>query len=402
MKKKLILITILVLVLITSMVLSGAIDTIAETEEISLEYVTAVEAVGFYGSHDVAVKDNIAYSCGYANNALHTIDVTNPESPVLLDTFTDSAGRLDGIHDIIIDGNIIYVTCINADSVVAIDITTPTQPSIIGEIVDSVKLDGVHALTRRGDYIYTGAMFSNYFNVIDISTPSNPMLVGSISDARLDGSRGVALQGDFAYVVCRNTSKMVVIDISTPSLPEIVNDIQVTTVGWAKLQNIDIKGDYAYVTCYSDWKVFVVDISDPYALSLVAELDIPYPNYISFSGDFGFVTTADFPGTVTVIDVSNPANPQIVTSLSHSDLDFACGVAALGDYLLCSARNTQSKILTVLHLSIPSPEPDLFIGDLYLGICPEQDKQDFLEALQSAGYTVIKEDRQPNGYEIYK
>lgn len=66
------------------------------------------------GSEGICKKGTRVYVCGSANDAITTLDVSDPSNLSILDSFTDST-NLDGVVDIVTDGTYIYAACFNGD-----------------------------------------------------------------------------------------------------------------------------------------------------------------------------------------------------------------------------------------------------------------------------------------------
>jgi hypothetical protein len=314
-----------------------------------LAYVGAVADSGYHGSHDVKINDGIAYACCYQDDTLHVIDVKNPENPSIIARLTDR--RLYGIHDIVISGNYAYVTCCLNNSIVAIDISTPTNPSIVGELVNNIRLAGVHALCKRGNYIYAGrhAGAPGWFSVIDASDPADLKIVGSVSDNKLTGARGCCAGDNYVYVAGRTNGYLCVIDINTPTLPTIVGSLQLSSSSVPT--NIRLRGNYAFITAFGNRALRVVNISNPSAPSLQATVQLgERPGYIELQGDYAFVGLS-YIDTLLVVDISDSTSPSVIASFHHRDLDYISGISVWGKYLLCSARNLNNKVLTILEKS---------------------------------------------------
>lgn len=306
-------------------------------------------------SHDVAIKDGIAYGTGYADDTFVVVDIKDPKNPVLLAEVVDAV-HFDGIHDIVIDGDYAYVTNIHRDSVCSIDISDPTAPVFVSEAMDTDALRETHALMKEGDYIYAGGIaVDGVFTVIDASDPTNLAIIGTATDPMTWNIRGIEKVGDNCF--CANTSgKLLVVDVSDPENPVQVASLQVTpNTGGVMLVNIRIRGDFAYITS-DDHGIFVIDISDPLIPVEVGFVGLKHCNYLEIQDETLYVSVLGFggmPDAVVVVDISDPTNPKVLSTYiaPSGEMDFPSGMRIFGKYLLVTSRDTVDCPFRILRIS---------------------------------------------------
>jgi len=111
--------------------------------------------------------------------------------------------------------------------------------------------------------------------------------------------------------------------------------------------DVALDGDYAYMTAYGADRVVIIDISNPAAPSVVGSVthaDLDGARGIALSGDYAYVTgyNAD---TLVVVDISNPTAPSVVGSVTHADLNGARGIALSGDYAYVGAYDADKVVV---------------------------------------------------------
>jgi len=112
-----------------------------------------------------------------------------------------------------------------------------------------------------------------------------------------------------------------VVDISNPLSPKEIGSFHTNDDPW----DVTVVGDKAYVMGY-EMGIQVIDISNPISLRRIASFDTPgFPRGITVVGDRAYVADEK---SLEVIDVSNPANPQTIGSIC---IGWALRVAVLGD-----------------------------------------------------------------------
>ncbi|MGQ0720069.1 MAG: FlgD immunoglobulin-like domain containing protein [Candidatus Eiseniibacteriota bacterium] len=185
------------------------------------------------------------------------------------------------------------------------DISDPSSPEPLPILpVDGYCIDvsGPHAYVFGGSFAGT-----QFFTHIDISNPSDPQVQGAVS---LAGQYGydVAVSGNYAYLA--TGLNLTVVDISTPSMPQVV------WTGSGAAGAVAVSGGYAYGVNSSTFTV--LSLGNPSSPVIVGSAGIPpFPGYggfgVAVSGTWACVALG---GTsLHVMDISNPAAPQLVTSV---------------------------------------------------------------------------------------
>lgn len=114
-----------------------------------------------------------------------------------------------------------------------------------------------------------------------------------------DGSRRVEISGNTAYV--STNSGVTVLDISNPAAPSIVS-----TMG--NIFDIRVVGNKAYFTQGGVFKA--MDMSDPKYPKLIGSLSGVSGSLISVTGNKAYLKTGEH--LLQIIDVSNPSLPSII------------------------------------------------------------------------------------------
>lgn len=180
----------------------------------------------------------------------------------------------------------------------------------------------------------------------------------------------VALKSDYAFVTGRFSGSLVVFDIS--DLSDISHVATVTGPQLAGAHGLSIEGDYAYVTCEQtafdqtcgkSCRVTVVDITTPTSPAIVSSLqDTEHLKLVKRHDyhDGKLYCAVAGANALTVVDVSDPTAPAILGSVADSQSlrrandafyhDGRAYVAALkGGYVIADVSTpTDPEILGVL------------------------------------------------------
>src|SRR5439155_26330571 len=119
-----------------------------------------------------------------------------------------------------------------------------------------------------------------------------------------------------------------VLDISNPSRPHLVARHETATFA----QDVIVVGNHAFVALGS--MVRPLDISNPISPAILKDFSATAANSLALGGNYLYV--ADATEGLTVLDVSDPANPQRVANLPLDST--ATRVAVAGAYALVAAE----------------------------------------------------------------
>ena len=192
--------------------------------------------------------------------------------------------------------------------------------SISAEARDVFVVDGYAYLVS--DY----ALFDRpEFFIFDTTDPSGELtIVGSLN---LDTTvNAVYVAGDFAYLATnRENEELVVINVSNPASPVKVGDYDADPGGWLLSDGMDVwvEDNKVYLSTRinissgidPEFYVLEVNTSDPYnvTFSTLGYFDIDHSiNGIFIEGNYAYLATADQNREFQIVDISNPASPQVV------------------------------------------------------------------------------------------
>jgi hypothetical protein len=317
---------------------------------------------------------------------------TNDPSPLTC----ASSCNLSGTTSVAVSGSDAYTTAYYAGKLTAINIANPANPQIVGETAFSSNLVGGSTVNIAGGYAYVasknlnGSMSSdddgasgNSLTVVDISDPANPTVVGSVRDTtELFGAYGVAVAGRYAYVAAQgtlagqpsapdtSTGSFAIYDISGHGHPAPMGHLENSALTGSAAGALDhacsvyVSGNDAYVTAaYSD-DLTIINISDPSNPQIVsvlndAKTDIHFDVDVAVQGNDAYVVDQIGPnGRLTVVDVSNPSSPKIVGTVSAATLDGAYRIRLHGNFAYVSS----SSAATVTVVDIANPANPQIVG----------------------------------------
>ena len=262
--------------------------------------------------------------------------------------------QISGFDDVNIQDGYAYMAMhSNVNDLFIFDLSEPDYPRFAGSHRDSLfdYLD----VSVSGDYAYSGKYrpFEGdneiyELQVLDVSNPENPTPLGScILDTCNASNLDVFVSGNYVYVKYNthqpDEGTLKIVDISNPENPEVV---------WASIEDreiydIFISEEIAYVT-YIDVEnrgdhLLILDVSDAANPESLTVLDLEGSAFnVIVDGDLAFVC---YLGSVSIIDISEPQNPEII-GVAETE-DNICGwysLCAVDDILFLAGGASGSLI----------------------------------------------------------
>lgn len=299
---------------------------------------------------DFDISGNYAYVDTAAGIAV--IDISDPTSPTLDNTIVTSS------NDISITGTTLYT---GASPLTRVNISDPTSPSVIsssgGIYTQTTYLNRAESAATSGNHVFAASPYNSgtdYFIAVDYSDPSSPVLADMLSfGVSLDEAYDIDIAGNYAFIAAG--SRLVSIDISDPTNMSQADILS----GFTLLYDIDIQGSFAYGVDLDADQFIVFDISDPTNLAIANSgsavitdaTNLNRARGIAVSGNYAYIYADSF---FTVIDISDPSNPVLETSVSDStNFNYGGDIAISGNHAFLAARVT-SGFVTSVDISNPS------------------------------------------------
>ncbi len=162
-------------------------------------------------------------------------------------------------------------------------------------------------LGAAGDYTFVAVNESLY--VYNFTAPDNPYPETTL--AVPGRARAMDVEGDFLFVGEHYNYALRVVDIS--GLP-VARETAVVSLPFP-VAGLDVEGGYAYIVGWDlGGDLIILDVQDVSNIQQVGGMTDPGSSWglgVDASGNRCLVTTA---GALTLLDVSNPASPQVVWS----------------------------------------------------------------------------------------
>lgn len=252
--------------------------------------------------------------------------------------FEDFGDANQPANDVSVVGNLVF----SADSfgLTIYDISSPDHPQELGE---SLLFGTGKRVSVSGN---KACVVTNYGNleIFDVSDPTNPIHLEEIRP-QYRPFKEVVAWNNFVYVT--EKSDIDVYDVSGPSQP-----ISHLSLHLDMITDIAFNGEFFFVACSEG--LVIIDFSDPSHPVRRGVLDT-WGEVVGVEGNIAVVGTEGTlgpPGTVEIVDVSNPDLPRSVGSYSTPGIPTSIRIT---NQHACIAEGNTLELLDLSNPSEPLP-----------------------------------------------
>lgn len=308
----------------TGILLAMVMQPPASPRNVQLDIIGEFETEGF--TFDVEVRDDIAYLSVARDpgpSELLILDVSDPSNPVEIGSY-EEIGYPDQLA--VVD-KIVFITDRQGPMCI-INTTNPSNPVKIGEYAGSGE---TYDIEIAGEIAYL-ADWNQGLNILNISELTNPERIGNyhISGA----ANQLDIVGDLLYLSDHRSSRtgLVVLNITNPTNPFLVGSYLPDDELW----NAHVFGNHIYCGNHEieGGELIILDTSDPTSISEVGQFEFGSSvNSVIISNDIAYV--AGGLHGLDLLDVTDPTNPILITTLNGVDAGRALVVTEDYVYLAC-------------------------------------------------------------------
>jgi len=265
------------------------------------------------GINDIWVRGNYAYLA--MNNGLRIVDVSDPALPTLINSYiTDSVRSLE------IKDSQVYLGTYSGKMQI-LDITDPLNLVYQGEYVLPYQLLDM-ALVSHYAYIAVNHNLYGGVYIIDVTNPTTPTLQG-IYTANIGR---MTVVNDLLFLASVITPAMSILDVSTPITPVEIGSFEMSSVYWyTTMDDIAVQDGIAYLSIerlstdgysFPQLVITAVDVNDPTSpQELFSESWTEYFTHAPLTVSGNYVYLADGASRLLVVDATLPATPTVSTHL---------------------------------------------------------------------------------------
>jgi hypothetical protein len=252
---------------------------------------------------------------------LWVLDVSDPTQPIVRSSYT----RFDVTRVAVpAGGNLGYVV---GDKFQVLDLTNPISPTLRGSYAEANTSEWVRYQWNKPLYVagtrvyatstYRTAADQDELRIFDVANPDAPVLRSSTP---VSGTiSAIVVENNLAYVLSyyisyHHPTKPIVLystdfsifDISNPANPIVRSSIIIGACGVCG--SIDLVGTLAYVAV--DGTLAIIDVADPTNPQVRTQYDTPgSAQDLQVIGNLAYV--ADLGAGLTILDIQNPLSPTV-------------------------------------------------------------------------------------------
>ena len=295
-----------------------------------------LDASGNYPGGVAASGDHVVLGeYSYPDSRLWVIDVADPDTPRI-----EGVVLVEGsVDDLATAGSLVYVAA-RRGGLAVVDVADPAAPRVLGQAVTVVP--EAKEVAVAGSYAYVGELHdsgvANGLWVFDVASPSSPRVVGSLRFQ--DEVEGVAVSDGIVYQVGQ-LSGLIAIDVGAPAAPRLVGGVPLHPYA----RNVAVAGSFAYAV---DWHGFqIIDVSTPASPPVVSSVSATFATDLALDGPFACMTL-QYDGLMAIY-IGDPTVPQIVGTAAMPDWAMGVDAAGLRAYVAADDAGLQVVDLTAPH-----------------------------------------------------
>jgi hypothetical protein len=238
------------------------------------------------------------------SGGLEVLDVSNPASPVNVDTYIQGAS----IYRIIVKDDLAYLSC-GPDGLQIVNISDPHNVAYVSHLnwTYTQNPESTAQMEIVGNYLYVCDVDDD-FKVINVTDPFNPIMIGSCFFS--SSALGVAVKDNFAYIGAWN-NRLVTVNITDPTDPQVTAD-NYSPISYSI--GVQVKYGLVYV---ADWEngIHIYDLTNPDVPTFVKTISMEKLRDIYIFWQYAFVSDSDF--GLRVFNLHDPLNPVLENTYSN-------------------------------------------------------------------------------------
>lgn len=224
-----------------------------------------------------------------------------------------------------------YAYCAMGYGLMVLDISDYAQPAVVANVYGT--FEEIREIVLEGNYAYSFS--SDHLYIFNITDPANPGYVGAYEfDPGSTTSVVLAVTTATGYLYAANYNGMLqVYSLSNPEAPSLIDSKDLGEI----VNRVEVSDTVLYVA--TEYGLYTFGITNPASLNQLGFYSsAAYFSDVAVSDTIAFV--AEGRDEVVVLDISNPAIPQFITSFTTGGSPYL--VEASGDY--CYVGDTENGI----------------------------------------------------------
>ena len=275
----------------------------------------------------IIIRNNIVYyisftTTGNTSNHLHTIDISNPNSPVIIGNLSLSK-ITDNIQSIVVSNTTAYIA--SSVEIVAINVTNSSNLIYLGKTNNSTLVWSMKRLALQSnldqyqdmtEIVFCADEYQGFL-IIDFSNVSDPCLINtyhfgsSIQSLSIDENLLALAYGKSLITIPNNFE-----NLSNGNVFSF-NQVGSFSLNNSSISDVHVEDDYVYVSLYL-FGLGILDVSTPLEPKLIGLFNLTsidssiYAKRLFYDKEKDFVVITMANDGYAIIDVSNKTNPTLL------------------------------------------------------------------------------------------
>jgi hypothetical protein len=262
-----------------------------------------------YGITSISAKDSLVYLCGLTET-VSILDISTPSQPVVVNTIQVEE-YFDWTENPLVFSESIALQAAGNHGIRVYDVSDPVAPYVS----DYFNQEGfVEELEIMGSLVCV-SIIDQGIKLLDVGSPTNPDFLHEITSIESPGNvRNVDIENNILCVVTNDIVSVVKLyEISNPHSPTLLST---TAIGGSLYSNVPISLSGSNLFVYNE-RMRIFDVSDP---TYPAQAGTYFPDrsikhIAPFDDHVVLVLNANQEDNVSIIDVSDPQNPVVISTI---------------------------------------------------------------------------------------
>lgn len=332
--------------------LAGKLDTSGDIRRLALApgRIYATDSTGSLQIIGLTDADHLSWLGAYLGQARHVaaagsmvyllrgtsmllLDAANPANPALVGIYQSTAY----LEAVTVVNGLAYLAA-GADGLEIVNVTNPAAPARSSHLLTP---GASKAIAVDGAFAYLAADQEG-LQVVDIQDAAAPALAGSYAYAAIGSA--LTVSSGHAFVAGKDQN-LVMVDVSQPAAPARAAAFDLP----AAVKRVRLDGTRAYLADADDglWIMDITDAANPAPLGLYDTPDTP--NNVTLDGAIAYVADGD--SGLQILDVTDPGQPTLLGSYDTAGYAFD---VAISNTLAYVADGPRFSVIDVSQPATPT------------------------------------------------
>jgi len=304
------------------------------------------------GTEETSLKINNDFE--FSNNILgKQLDIRN-------ETITTSSVS-GSVFSMIWYGNFLIAKVIGApNSILVQNYENPLSPTTVASLTDASFSFGTKStdIAVNGSTLFVCNEGNNTLSVIDITNIGDLSIIYTIADGDLSSPGAIYSIDKYIYVF-NNTFELVVYDVSDVNN---ITKVKVINISARPEITLEVRGDYAYVVGL-EGRLTVLNIIDPANPSVETSVTLSIDmKSIALAGKYAYAVS---PNRLYTVDISNASSISITnTEIDATNLINMQSIVYVNNLLYIAQAGTGASTYKIMSYDVSDPSSPVKLGEI--------------------------------------